>query len=286
MGLRNHYTADMDTTLRDVPAPGWLYQAGAKIQSIIGYPGFTRECLRRQAPGRIEAAAAQVEADLGKRMREYPHNHYYRILQGRLVPGFQLYERLRLVARTYPQPLDSFLDIGCCRGFYVLDAAGRLGCPRAVGTDVHEPFVATAQEVARHLRLQEAAFHYASLGQVSDDPQKFGGPFQTVLLIGTYHYLFWGSNRCPIAYYDHDEIFRRLASICTDRLILSGRITVRRLHGVVEDQLEAHRDDVPRYTAQAFLRSAGKFFEVRHVGYLGADPLFVMTKRFTSGSPS
>ncbi len=96
-------------------------------------------------------------------MSDYPRNHLYRIVNGRVAPGFRLYERLRIVEEVYPEPMHSFLDIGCCRGFYVLDAALRLRCPHAVGVDVHEPFITTARDAAQYLQVPEAAFHYASL---------------------------------------------------------------------------------------------------------------------------
>jgi len=211
-------------------------------------------------------------------MSGYPHNHFYRVVNGRIAPGFCLYERLRVVAATYPEPLQSFLDIGCCRGFYVLDAAVRLGCPRAVGIDVYEPFVAVARDAAQHLHVPNAAFHYAALEEVSNDPQRFGGPFQVVMLIGTYHYLFWGSELCPTAYRSHEEILRRLASICTDRLLISARFTMRRIPAGVKRRLREEPSDV-RYTTDAFLRDAERFFHIRHAGHLGVYPLFVMTKR-------
>jgi len=260
-----------------IPTPDWLRRAGVRARSMIGYARFQRECRDRHTRAVADAPSVSAERELNQRMRDYPHNHYYRLVAGHVVPGFKLYERLRFVARAYPEPLHSFLDIGCCRGFYVLDAAVRLGCPRAVGIDVHEPFVATARDAACYLALDGAAFHFASLEQVSADPEKFGGPFQVVLLIGTYHYLFWGSGLCSTAYYNHEEIFRRLASICTDRLIISGRITMDRLPRVITGRLPERQGDMP-YTAQAFLQSAGKFFGVRHVGHLGVDPLFVMSK--------
>jgi SAM-dependent methyltransferase len=270
-----HYTAAMNR-VDSIAEPSRLRRAAVRIYSRIKYIRFERECRARPAPTVGEASSPRVEEELNERMWAYPHNHSYRIVRGRIVPGFRLYERLQLVAKAYPEPLHSFLDIGCCRGFYVLDAAGRLGCPRAVGIDVHEPFVGTARDAARYLSMEGAAFHCASLEQVSANPQEFGGPFQVVLLIGTYHYLFWGSTLCPTAYYSHEEIFRRLASICTDRLIISGRITRDRLVRI-QEELQDRPCDVP-YTAEAFLEGAGKFFQVRHVGHLGVDPLFVMSR--------
>jgi len=274
-----HYIASMNRT-HSIPEPSRLRQAATRLCNRISYIRFARECRTCPASAVGETSSPQVEEELNRRMQGYPENHCYRIVQRHIVPGFTLYERLRLVAQAYPEPLHSFLDIGCCRGFYVLDAARRLGCPRAVGIDVHEPFVATARDAAAYLSPGAASFHCASLEQVSANPREFGGPFQVVLLIGTYHYLFWGSKLCPTAYYSHEEIFRRLASICTDRLIISGRITIDRL-ARIKDELQDRQCDVP-YTAEAFLESAGRFFRVRHMGHLGTYPLFVMSR--TAGS--
>lgn len=264
-------------TPTSIPEPGWRYRAGAKVRSLIGYVQCRRGYHDSVVPVRREASSGPAQAELNRRMSDYPRNHLYHIVDGSVVPGFRLYERLRVVTRVYPEPLHSFLDIGCCRGFYVLDAALRRQCPRAVGIDVHEPFVTTAQDAAQYLRVPEAAFHYASLEDVSRDPQKFGGPFQVVLLIGTYHYLYWGSSLCPTAYHSHEEILRRLASICTDRLIISGRFTRDRLPADIKSKLQ-EGPSAGTYTTEAFLQDAAKFFHVRHVGYLGVYPLFVMTK--------
>ncbi|MCL5279301.1 MAG: class I SAM-dependent methyltransferase [Planctomycetes bacterium] len=263
------------TSIREL---GWLDRTGAKVCSLAGYPRYRRECLRGVVPVRGEASTAQTQEELNQRMSGYPRNHVYRIVHGRIVPGFRLYERLRIVTRIYPDPIHSFLDIGCCRGFYVLDAALRLGCPRAVGIDVHEPFITTARDAAQYLRVPGAAFHYASLEDVSGTPQEFGGPFQVVMLIGTYHYLYWGSSLCSTAYHSHEEILRRLASICTHQLIISARFTMDRLpRDIQTTRPEGHGNET--YTVEAFLQSAEKFFHTHHAGYLGVYPLFVMTKR-------
>jgi len=49
----------------------------------------------------------------------YPENHNYQIYK-KLFSNFNLYKRLKAVSSFYPEKLNSFLDIGCCRGFYVL----------------------------------------------------------------------------------------------------------------------------------------------------------------------
>jgi hypothetical protein len=273
----SRYAPPVDV-IHGISEPGWIYRAGAKLQSMISYVWLKKEYGSRCAPAWVGAGSGWTNDELNRRMGGYPRNHHYRIVGGRIVPGFRVNERLRVVMAQYPTPMHSFLDIGCCRGFYVLDAAVRLGCPRAVGIDVHEPFVATARDAAQSLSVANAAFHHTSLEQVSADLQKFGGPFQTVLLIGTYHYLYWGSSICGTAYHSHEEILGRLAALCTDRLLISGRFTMRRLPLNITDTFRKGQDG-SRYTTEAFLQAAARFFHVRHAGYLGVYPLFVMTKK-------
>jgi hypothetical protein len=260
---------------RIIPKATIPYRISAKYQSMVDYYRFRRECIERA--GQLKEDVPGQE-EINALMKGYPRNHEYQVINGCVVPKFKLYERLRLVTQAYSSPLQSFLDIGCCRGFYVLDAATRLQCPLAVGIDVYEPFVSKAQKVAEHLGAGNAHFHFASLEEISEDPKKFGGPFQTIMLIGTYHYLYWGSGRCKTAYHSHDEILNRLASICTEKLIFSGRITVDRLPEGVRQNL-TRNDSYFNYTPEALLQSAEKFFNVRQIGFLGTYPLLTMAKR-------
>jgi SAM-dependent methyltransferase len=208
-------------------------------------------------------------------LRGYPRNHNYRMSNGRLVPSFRLYERLRTVTSLYPQPLESFLDVGCCRGGYVIEAAQRPDCRVAVGIDVHAPFIAIAEEVRDHLGV-EAAFHLATLDDVASCPEVFGGPFQTVLLLGTYHYLFWGGPLCPRAYRSHEEILAKLARVCSGRLVFSARLELGRLPRAVREKAQAGGPS-DGYTTSRFREVARQFFDVREAGHLGRDALLVMS---------
>jgi len=129
----------------------------------------------------------------------------------------------------------------------------RRGCPRA-SRGCSRAFCSDGAGRRTILGVPNAAFHYASLEQVSGDPHTFGGPFQVVLLVGTYHYLFWGSLLCPTAYHSHEEILRRLASICTDRLIISARFTVHRLPANIRSKLK-EGPGAAAYTTEAFLQT-------------------------------
>lgn len=220
----------------------------------------------------------ETEKEINQLLKCELRNHNYMISQKQLVPSFKLHERLRIITALYPEPLESFIDIGCYRGFFALDAANRPGCNISVGIDVYEPFVHTSKIVRGYLEQKNSSFYMASLDMVSSNPEAYGGPFQTVLLIGLYHYLFWGSSLCSDAYGNHHEILRRLSLICTDRLILSGRLEVDQLPRIEKEKAKAS-GKITQYNTDCFLRVAGEYFEVYRAGFLGTYPLFVMEKK-------
>lgn len=222
----------------------------------------------------------ELERGLNRLLTGYPSNHNYKISQKKLFPSFQLYKRLRLITALYSEPLESFMDVGCCRGFFVLEAAKRPNCQVSVGIDVHEPFVSISNRVREYLDIRNSAFHLATLDMISNKPEAYGGPFQTILLIGTYHYLFWGSHLCSDAYYSHQEILYRLSRICTNRLIFSARLEADRLPNYLKEKAKAIGNKV-NYNSTSFLKEAGEFFEVHEAGFLGKYPLFLMIKKNT-----
>lgn len=220
----------------------------------------------------------EKEKEINQLLKSDLKNHSYTISRKKLIPRFKLYERWRSVTALYPKPLKSFIDIGCYRGFYVLDAANRPDCDISIGIDVYEPFVHASHMVREYLGQKNSSFCMASIDMVSSNPESYGGPFQTVLLIGLYHYLFWGSTLCSDAYLSHHEIFRRLSRICTDRLIISGRFEIDQLPKIENEKANAS-GKITQYNIDYFLRAAREFFEVHHAGFLGEYPLFVMEKK-------
>jgi len=256
----------------------WPYRVNAKIQSIHGYGTILRGNFNTFSPFNSKSSPEKIERQLNKLLLGYPRNHNFRVHKKKLIPSFKLYERLRLVRTVYPDPLESFLDIGCSRGFYVMDAAQRHDCRASVGTDVYEPFIRAANEVRKYLEMDNACFRLAGLEDLAEAPENYGGPFQTILLIGTYHYLFWGSSLCPSAYRSHREILIRLWRICTDRVIFSGRLEINKLQRSLKEKAKSAMGKIPYSTAE-FISSAKEFFEVRTVGYLGTYPLFVLLKK-------
>jgi hypothetical protein len=249
-----------------------FFRAGSKLRNLFGYRAFLR------CHGLSRRVTSQTEEQLNAELSGYPSNHGYSIHGGKLVPGLQLYERWREVAPLLPEHLDSFLDIGCCRGFYVLQAARRPDCRLSVGVDVYEPFVVVARKAGTQLGLRSVAFHTATVDQLARDAGAYGGPFQVTLLLGTYHYVFWGSGRCDYALRSHERILACLADLTTDRLILSGRLELDRLPSGLRKQAYSS-PEAGVYNTDSFLRAAESFFNIRQAGFLGRYPLLVMDKK-------
>ncbi|MDP7163051.1 MAG: class I SAM-dependent methyltransferase [Phycisphaerae bacterium] len=185
---------------------------------------------------------------------------------------------MRKITSLYPQDMDSFLDIGCCRGAYVIEASQRPRCRTAVGIDVHEPFVSTASLVKEHLGIHNAHFHLATLEDLTNDPAAYGGPFHTVLLIGTYHYLFWGSVIDQGCYLNHEKILSMVSRTCTPSVIMSARFEVKDCPQTIKQKAKELGDKVI-YNTEHFVEKAEELFEVRKVGHLGRYPIFLMLRR-------
>src|SRR5207248_7621010 len=122
--------------------------------------------------------------------------------------------------------LGSFLDVGSCKGFFVLQASITPGCSMAVGIDVHQPFVTVANDLRDHLHRDKAQCHFASLEMVASDPRRFGGPFQTVQLVSTYHYLYWGSDLESKAFGQHETILEMLARVCNGFVVFANPLEI------------------------------------------------------------
>lgn len=246
-----------------------------KINNIIGY--------MRLLAGNLSfidlfCSKNMEQKGINKLLLGYPSNHRYRIHRNRLIPGFELYERSGTIIDIYPEEIESFLDIGCCRGFYVLEAAKRPWCLTAAGIDIYKPFIDTAEMARGYLGVNNARFYFATLSDVAENPKKYGGPFQIILILGTYHYLFWGSKLCEKAYYAHKEILYMLHKICTHKVILSARLEISDLPRDIRERamLDSRRDI---YNKKDFIKTAELYFNIKTEGALGKYPLFIMSKK-------
>lgn len=206
----------------------------------------------------------------------YPNNHNYVIDDGRVIPSFDLFWRSSILSTLYTDPIESLLDIGSCKGWFVLDAASRSATNRAVGIDIYPPFVELAKKVADFRGCEGAVFHTAFLRELFTHPEKFGAPFRNILIINTYHYLFWGSNLSPERFGNHEEIIAGLAGICSDRVIFANPLSVADVPGETRRIAVSDPERGKDYTPDAFLAAAAKHFEVENHGTIGKRNLLVL----------
>ncbi|MGE5193520.1 MAG: hypothetical protein ACM3U2_13585 [Deltaproteobacteria bacterium] len=213
-------------------------------------------------PG-FEKAAANLPADVRTFVSDsYPRNHTYTPVADRLVPNPKLAVRVAGLSQYYPAPLTSLLDLSCSKGFFVFHAAARETCKRAVGIDLSDECL----EVCRLLnsgfdRCERVRFERLTLPELAGRIGEFGGPFQTVLLINTYQYLFFGSTVAPAVGQDHREIFRLLRTVCSGRVVFHNRLSLADLQS--DPQERASRAGTGKlYHPQAIREAAEGFFRV------------------------
>lgn len=217
----------------------------------------------------------QLTEDLARHLGDsYPHNHDWAIRRGKPRPCRQLRRRARRLRRLYPggERLSSMLDLSSCKGYFVIDAARDLGVERALGIDVHPLDLAASRAAAATLGLEGARFEQRFLHElVAEQPR----PFDLVLLVNTYPYLFFGSRREPHAYRDHARIFEHLASLVAPggTLLFSNRTELERCPGHVRE-LARESGLGGTYTTAAIRAAAGAHFEIEDHGRLGRIPLW------------
>jgi hypothetical protein len=234
-----------------------------------------RTLVREDGPA---AACPGLPADVRAFLRRsYPSNHCYRLALGRLRPTRQLAARYRVLSRLYPARLTSLLDLSCCKGYFVLDAARQPTCERALGIDVGENYLRACRLVQEALGLSAAKFARLHLHELAECIGQFGGPFQTVLLVNTYQYLFYGSRGCGMAYLDHRRIFRLMREVCGQRLIFGNRTELADCHADI--QAAADRCGEHGYSTTAILAAAREYFDVEILGDLGGYPLWLLVAR-------
>ena len=226
---------------------------------------------REKSRGRV---VKRIETPVGERKR-----HVYEIAGPDSLTTFGLHQRHQIVESLYPSKLTSLLDIGCCRGWFVIKAAERPECARATGIDVVPGFIDAANEAKTALGADKVDFHYAFLDDLLGDPERFRTPYQTVILLNTYHYMYWGSDYSPRHWADHDFLLRSLASVCTDRLIFMTPLEVAECPADIAERANAHPDWGAAYTTENFMAIASRYFDVTHHSYMGERPLYLMIRK-------
>ncbi len=197
----------------------------------------------------------------------YPRNHNYRVMRGKLKPSWRLKRRYKRISALYPRQLNSFCDIGSCKGYFCIQAA--LRGADTLGIDVDEADLTASRAVAEYFGLPNIRFAYKTLTELASE----GGAFDVVQVINTYHYLYFGSGRAEACAQDHDALFKLLHSVITSggRLIFSNCEDPKRLPSGARATPAALAD----YNPQAIRRAASRYFTIQKQRALGTRPLWV-----------
>src|SRR5579872_4069627 len=192
----------------------------------------------------------------------YPHNHTYTPLDDRLIPHRKLAVRVAGLFRYYPRPLTSLLDLSCSKGFFVFHAAAQKKCERALGIDLSDECLSVCRLFnAKFANQSRVSFERLTLPELAAGIDRFGGPFQTALLLNTYQYLFFGSTVAPAVGQDHREIFRLLRRVCSGRLLFHNRLSLADLQSDPQERA-AQTGTGALYNPEAIRRAAEEFFRV------------------------
>lgn len=205
-------------------------------------------------------------AALNKRLDTYPENHTYRVLAGKLHACWKLRSRWRRLSRAYPARAHTFLDVGSCKGYFVLRQAMQPVCQRAVGIDAVAAFVDVANDVARRVGLEsKAQFKRMTLDEAAGAVEVIGGPFDFVQMISTYHYIYWGSRLCDARTMAHEPIMAHLARLCRGAVLFASPLCVNEAPEYIRECANGRSHN---YSQEAFLNAAGRHFQVYRLGYL------------------
>jgi SAM-dependent methyltransferase len=225
----------------------------------------------------FEELASNLPADLREFVSDsYPRNHTYVPQADRLVPNQKLAVRVAGIVRYYPQPLTSLLDLSCSKGFFVYHAAAIESCGRALGIDLSgECLDACRQLQTRFANASRVNFAKLTLPELAERIDEFGGQFQTVLLLNTYQYLFFGSTVAPPVGQDHREIFRLLRKVCSGRVVFHNRLLLADLQSDPQARA-AQAGTGALYRPQAIRDAAGEFFKVTELRRWLGRPIWLL----------
>lgn len=204
----------------------------------------------------------------------YPSNHTYKIEAHQLTPYRQLAHRYNAIRTLLPSPLTSLADIGSSKGFFVFAASEFPDCNRVLGIDINKYDIVFCQKLQNYLNNTCVQFQLLKLNELAENIQNFGGPFQTVLVINLYQYLYFGSDRSPCCYLDHNIIFKHLRTICSGRVIFNNRISLE--HAQNEHWVKQAYAQAKQYNEASIKDAASRYFRIKQHGYIGKYPLLTM----------
>ena len=113
------------------------------------------------------------------------------------------------------------------------------------------------------------------LHELADAIADFGGPFQTVLLVNCYQYLYFGSARSTTCYRDHDLIFGFVRKVCAGRVVFSNRVEMADLQRYCRAEAE-RLGHTHRYSGKAIYDAAARHFEVSCIGHIAGMPFWTL----------
>lgn len=207
--------------------------------------------------------------------KAYPSNHTYKISNGALSPKCKLNLRYKKISKLYPSSLNSLVDIGCSKGYFVFSASSKHFSSRNLGIDVTAYDINYCHAIKNYLGDSSVQFEMLQLHELADRINKFGGPYQTALLINAYQYLYFGSAKESSCYQNHDAIFRNLHTICSERVIFNNRVN---LSDCQNKDMIKHASTIAQnnYSEQKIIEAASRYFEVSKKGKIGQYPLWIL----------
>jgi hypothetical protein len=205
----------------------------------------------------------------------YPSNHTYQIKNNKLIPNYKLAARYRKIKKLLPKNLTSLGEVGCSKGFFIFSATLHPQCTRGIGIDVNPYDIEVCNWVKETVGSTRTSFAKMQLHELTPRIEEFGGPLQTLLILNTYQYLYFGSDSFPECYLDHDAIFKNLRKICTQRIIFNNRIDLADCQNGARIA-EASDESKGNYTEEKALEAASKYFVVQKHGRIGKYPLITL----------
>ena|SRR3990167_10538480 len=207
----------------------------------------------------------------------YPSNHTYNVSNKKFYPGRQLAARYKVISSLFPKSSTSLLDIGCSKGFFVFSASEQPGFTRGLGIDVNPYNIEVCQSLKRYVNNPRVGFERLKLHEVAARIDEFGGAYQTVLILNTYQYLYFGSDSYPHGYFDHDVIFKNLSKICNQRVIFNNRVNVEDCQNTA--CIDRVINQKASYSEEKMLEVASNYFKISQYADFGRYPLWTFDVR-------
>lgn len=204
----------------------------------------------------------------------YPSNHTFHVRKGLLIPKRKLAKRHYKIKKLYPKPLTSLLDVSSSKGFFVFDATAEPTCTRTLGIDINNYDIEFCNTLKQCTHYQGANFAHMTLHELAERIDEFGGPFQTILLINTYQYFYFGSALSTHSYASHDEIFQLLHRVCSGRVIFNNRVNLEDCQNV--EQIKSSPEKTEHYSRIEIYTAASKYFSISEHGKIGKYPLWAL----------